>query len=123
VILGIRPEDIGDAEESGDAPPSRRLAAVVDIREDMGSDVYVHFGVGGPLVRGEDVAAAVGEEAIEATEAQVREKGNIWVARLGLETKAQEGERVDLVVNTERLRFFDPETGRGIYADGGSGSA
>jgi multiple sugar transport system ATP-binding protein len=123
VILGVRPEDISDAADHTDAPAEGRLAAVVDIREDVGSDVFVHFGVGGPLVRGEDVAAAVGEEAIEATEAQVREKGNIWVARLGLETKAQEGDRVELVVNANRLRFFDPATGRGIYEDGDSASA
>ena len=123
VILGVRPEDISDADGAGDAPPERRLRAVVDIREDMGSDVYVHFGVGGPPVRGEDVTAAVGEEAIEATEAQVREKGNIWVARLGLATRAREGEPVELAVNTSRLRFFDPETGRAIYADGDSPSA
>jgi multiple sugar transport system ATP-binding protein len=123
VILGVRPEDIHDASEVGDVPEGRRLAAVVDIREDMGSDVYVHFGVGGPPVRGEDVAAAVGEEAIEATEAQVREKGNIWVARLGLTTRAREGERVELAVNTSRLRFFDPKTSRAIYADGDSRSS
>jgi multiple sugar transport system ATP-binding protein len=123
VILGVRPEDIADAAAVGEVPAGRRLGAVVDIREDMGSDVYVHFGVGGPPVRGEDVAAAVGEEAIEATEAQVREKGNIWVARVGLETRAREGERLDLAVNTSRLRFFDPETGQAIYADGDSASA
>jgi multiple sugar transport system ATP-binding protein len=120
VILGVRPEDIADAAEAGEVPDGRRLGAVVDIREDMGSDVYVYFGVGGPPVRGEDVAAAVGEEAIEATEAQVREKGNIWVARVGLETRAREGERLQFAVNTARLRFFDPKTGRGIYADGDS---
>jgi multiple sugar transport system ATP-binding protein len=122
VILGVRPEDIADVAEAGEIPDGRRIGAIVDIREDMGSDVYVHFGVGGAPVRGEDVAAAVGEEAIEATEAQVREKGNIWVARVGLETRAREGERVELAVNTSRLRFFDPETGRGIYADGDSAS-
>ena len=122
VILGVRPEDIADVAEAGEIQDGRRVGAIVDIREDMGSDVYVHFGVGGAPVRGEDVAAAVGEEAIEATEAQVREKGNIWVARVGLETRAREGERVELAVNTSRLRFFDPETGRGIYADGDSAS-
>jgi multiple sugar transport system ATP-binding protein len=114
VILGVRPEDIQAAGTAGEVPAGRRIAAVVDIREDLGSDIYVHFGIGGPPVRGEDVAAAVGKEAIEATEAQVREKGNIWVARLGLETPAREGERIELAVNTSRLRFFDPETSRAI---------
>jgi multiple sugar transport system ATP-binding protein len=99
---------------AGEAPSERKLEAVVDIREDMGSDIYVHFGVGGPLVRGEDVVAAVGKEAIEATEAQARERGNLWVARIGRGSHAQEGERIELVVNTARLRLFDPATGRAI---------
>jgi multiple sugar transport system ATP-binding protein len=37
------------------------------------------------------------------------------VARLDRHTRAREGERIDLAVDTERLHFFDPETGRGIY--------
>jgi multiple sugar transport system ATP-binding protein len=124
VILGVRPEDLGEAPPAGDAHGDRRLSATVDIREDLGSEVYLHFGVGGPLVRGEDVKAAVGEEAIEATEAQAKGKGNLWVAKLDSSCAAKEGERVELVVETSRLRFFDPATGEGIYGDSGdSGSA
>jgi multiple sugar transport system ATP-binding protein len=48
LILGIRPEDIEDASLAGDGD---RLGAVVDIREDMGSEVFVHFGVGGTAVQ------------------------------------------------------------------------
>jgi multiple sugar transport system ATP-binding protein len=117
VILGVRPEHIEDAAIASDAPEGRRLAAVVDIREDLGSDVYVHFGVGGRPVLGEDVRAAVGADAVETTEAQARRKGNLWVARVGHTSRAQEGEPIELVVDTSRLRFFDPETGNGIYAD------
>jgi multiple sugar transport system ATP-binding protein len=118
LILGIRPEDLEDAALATDAPADRRIAANVDIREDMGSDVYVHFGAGGRPVRGEDVAAAIGEEAIEATEQQTKGKGSLFVARVGRQSTAREGDRVELLVTTSRLHFFDPETGRGIY-DGG----
>jgi multiple sugar transport system ATP-binding protein len=117
VILGIRPEHIEDASLAPEAPDGRRLGAVVDIREDLGSDIYVHFAVGGPPVRGEDIKAAVGEDAVQATEAHTKQKGNLWVARVGLTSRAREGEPVDLVVDTSHLRFFDPETGSGIYAD------
>ena len=44
------------------------LSALVDIREDMGSEVFVHFGIAAKAVRGEDVKAAVGEEAAEVAE-------------------------------------------------------
>ena len=116
LILGIRPEDIEDASIAG-ASENGRISAVVDIREDMGSEVFVHFGSGGRPVRGEDVAAAVGHEAIEATEQQARGKGSLFVARLDRHTRAQEGEKIELAVDTDRLHFFDPATGEGIYED------
>jgi multiple sugar transport system ATP-binding protein len=122
LILGIRPEDLEDAALTGEAPPDRRLAATVDIREDMGSEVFVHFGSGGRPVRGEDVAAAVGAEAIEATREQAKEKGSLFVARVGRDSRAREGEPVELLVTTNRLHFFDPETGNGIYGDAAGAS-
>jgi multiple sugar transport system ATP-binding protein len=114
-ILGIRPEDLEDAALATDVPADRRITADVDIREDMGSEVYVHFGAGGRPVRGEDVAAAIGEEAIEATEQQTKGKGSLFVARVGRQSTAREGERIELLVTTNHLHFFDPATGRGIY--------
>ena len=113
IILGVRPEDIEDAELAGGGPDGRRLSALVDIREDMGSEVFVHFDVGGKAVRGEDVKAAVGEDAAEVADV----KGNVWVARLDRDTNAQEQDRVNLLVDTGRLHFFDPESGEAIYAD------
>jgi multiple sugar transport system ATP-binding protein len=104
LILGVRPEDIEDAS-FGDG---ERLNAVVDIREDMGSEVFVHFGVGAKAVLGDDVKAAVGEDAAEV-------KGGAWVARLDRDTSASEQQNIQLVVDTNRLHFFDPETGDGIY--------
>ncbi len=113
VILGVRPEDIEDAAFAGGAPDGRRLSATIDIREDMGSEVFAHFAVAGEAVRGEDVKAAVGTEAAEVAAV----KGNIWVARLDRDTNAQEQAKVELVVDTGRLHFFDPETGDAIYSD------
>ena len=104
LILGVRPEDIEDAA-FGDG---ERLSAVVDIREDMGSEVFVHFDAGARMVLGEDVKAAVGEEAAEV-------KSSAWVARLDRETMAAEQKPIELAVDTNRLHFFDPETGDAIY--------
>src|SRR2546423_1194177 len=111
IILGVRPEDIEDAEYASGAPEGRRLSATVDIREDMGSEVFLHFGVAGKAVRGADVEAAVGEEAAEVAQF----KGNVWVARVDRDTGAQEEENVELVVDTTRLHFFDPDSGDAIY--------
>ena len=111
IILGVRPEDIEDARFAGSAPDGRRLRATVDIREDMGSEVFIHFGAGGKAVRGADVQAAVGEDAAEVAQF----KGNVWVARVDRDTDAQEQQDVELVVDTTRLHFFDPESGEAIY--------
>jgi multiple sugar transport system ATP-binding protein len=104
VVLGVRPEDIEDAKFGSGEP----LGAVVDIREDMGSEVFVHFDPGARMVADEDVKAAVGEDAVEI-------KRNAWVARLDRDTAAGERERIELAVDTNRLHFFDPETGDAIY--------
>ena len=104
VILGVRPEDIEDAAFG----TGERLRAVVDIREDMGSEVFVHFGIGGKPVVGEDVRAAVGEDAADV-------KGSTWVARVDRDTQASEEHEIKLAVDTNRLHFFDPETGDAIY--------
>jgi multiple sugar transport system ATP-binding protein len=116
VILGVRPEDLEDAAASDTASYDRRIAAVVDIREDMGSEVFVHFGVAAPPVRGKDVQAAMGADAVEATAQQSARQGSLFVARLDRGTRAREGERIELVVDPDRLHFFDTETGQGIYS-------
>jgi multiple sugar transport system ATP-binding protein len=117
IILGIRPEDLEDASLERDVPGDRRLSAIVDIREDMGSEVYVHFGIGARAVRGEDVKAAVGEDAIEARQVASDTAGGLFVARIDRATRAAEGGRIELAVDTNRLHFFDPATGAGIYRE------
>jgi multiple sugar transport system ATP-binding protein len=119
VALGIRPEDFEDAALTRETPDEHRLRATVDIREDMGSEVFVHFAVGGRPVGSADVKAAVGEEAVEAEEAQARRQGHLFVARLDRETRAQEKKPVELAVDVRRLHFFDASSGEAIYTGDG----
>src|SRR5205085_900050 len=44
-ILGFRPEDLEDAALAGGAAEGASLTVVPEIREDMGAEVYVHFGL------------------------------------------------------------------------------
>jgi len=115
IILGIRPEDLEDAAIAGGAPDGRRIEATVDIREDMGSELFMHFGVGARPVAGEDVKAALGEDSLEATSQSAAREGGLFVARVGRASTAEEGGRIDLVVDARRLHFFDPETSAAIY--------
>ena len=107
LILGIRPEDFAYADHEADG----HISAPVDIREDMGSEVFVHFAVGGPPVHGEDIKAAAGTDAVDVRE----EHGTVFVARLGRGASFREGDRAQLRVAPDRMHFFDPATGLGIY--------
>jgi len=112
VALGIRPEDIEDVS----GPEAARLAVTVDIREDMGSEVFLHFAVDAPPVKAEELRELIGDEAVEAADAQTHHHGSPFIAKVARGTAAREGERAELTVNTRLLHFFDLETGSGIYA-------
>jgi multiple sugar transport system ATP-binding protein len=115
VALGIRPEDLEDASL---APGGETLRVRVDIREDMGSEVYLHFGLDAPPVRNEEVIAAAsteGDEAAAKTAAVV--PATPFVARVDRSSQAHEGGTVELAVDTGRLHVFALDTGLAIYAD------
>ena len=114
IALGIRPEDFEDAA-LGSAPDDSRLAVAIDLREDMGSEIYLHFSVGAPHVATDAVREAVeADEAVAAVEHQVAERGTPFVARVDRESKLREGDRAEIAVDTRMLHFFDLETGEAI---------
>jgi multiple sugar transport system ATP-binding protein len=114
VVLGIRPEDMEDAALVSDAPAERRISSTVELSEALGSDVVVHFPIDAPPALTDDVkelAADIDEAVAAPTAAHTT---NV-LARLNPRTQAQAGDRIELVVDTHRLHFFDIETGAGIY--------
>jgi multiple sugar transport system ATP-binding protein len=124
VILGIRPEDMEDAQLVSDAPANRRIRSEVLLREALGADVLAHIRVAAPAVVTEDVrelAHDVGQEALEAFESRAEAQESTFIARLNPRTKATKGAPIELVVDVRRLHYFDPETGHGIY-DGAPGT-
>jgi multiple sugar transport system ATP-binding protein len=125
VVVGIRPEDMEDASLVSEGPANRRIRSDVILREALGADVLVHFGVRARPVITEDtkeLATDVGAEVLEAVEKAGDQGEWIFLARLNPRTQAQQGKEIELVVDTGRLHFFDPQTGRGIY-DGEPGSS
>ena len=117
VALGIRPEDIEDASLETGAPADRRIEVTVDIKEDMGSEVFLHFAIDAPPVKTEELVEIVGAEALEAADEQTHHHGNAFIARVERSTAAREREQIELAVDTRRLHFFDLETGEGIYGE------
>jgi multiple sugar transport system ATP-binding protein len=111
VILGIRPEDLEDAELASDTPANQRLKGEVELREALGAEVMVHFRVNAKPALTEDIkelARDVGEEAETGEETTM-------VGRFGPRTRVREGDTAEVAVDTRALHFFDPETGAGIY--------
>jgi multiple sugar transport system ATP-binding protein len=118
VVIGIRPEDMEDASLVSDAPAERRIQAMVELREALGSDVVIHFTVNAPPAMTDDVkelAIDVGQEALEAVHKGAEGGCATVLARLNPRTSAQKGQPIELVVDTHRLHFFDPVDGVGIY--------
>jgi multiple sugar transport system ATP-binding protein len=116
VILGIRPEDMEDADVLWDVNPDRVISVVCDIREDMGSEVYVHFNVAAEPVTAREVVEALVVENAEDEETRLaaeraRGEGVVFVARLERTSAASERKPLAIHVDTARLHFFDPETG------------
>ncbi|MGB7805295.1 MAG: sn-glycerol-3-phosphate ABC transporter ATP-binding protein UgpC [Actinomycetota bacterium] len=119
VIVGIRPEDMEDAAIHDDARPERVLTARVDLREALGSEVLIHFTVDAPPVLTEDTRELARDAGVGELETERNEGRSPFVARLSPRTEAQERQDMQLVVDTSRMHFFDPETGSGIYDETG----
>ena len=87
----------------------------VDLREDMGSEIFLHFSIHAPHVATEDVKEAFeADEAVAALEQQAARAGTPFVARVDRESAAGEGDRIEVAVDTRMLHFFDLETGEAI---------
>jgi len=115
VVVGIRPEDISDADlEPG--PSGSVLEVRAELVEAMGSDVLVHTTLDTPQVLTEDareLAADVGDGVAPGSGTDTR--SSPVIARLSPRTEAREGAPVRLTVDTARLHVFDPETGASVW--------
>jgi multiple sugar transport system ATP-binding protein len=116
VIIGIRPEDLEDATLAADAPADRRLRGRLELREALGSEIMAHFAITGAHAETDETRelakdAGAGDE----THVGAQEGEAVIVGRFGARSRIKQGDRVEAVVDTRALHFFDPETGIGIY--------
>ena len=114
VIVGIRPESIADPALAGEPHEDRLLHGTVELREDLGPELFVHFSA--PDVQLADAATIAGLPRDTGTLRGSSDSDGVLVGRFGPVSDVREGAPVDAVVDTGRLHFFDPETGLGIYA-------
>ncbi|GLQ53841.1 ABC transporter ATP-binding protein [Devosia nitrariae] len=103
LIVGIRPEDIDDADVT-DKRGYAEIAAPVTLVEALGAETMVHLAVDAPWVDAEDPDAVV-EGGAQRTA----------VGRFSPRTQLRAGDRARLAVSAENLHFFDPNTRNSIW--------
>jgi multiple sugar transport system ATP-binding protein len=89
VTLGIRPEDVEDAEFAAGAGPDELLEVTVDLAEPLGAETIVHF------------------DAVPQVP---------FTARLSPRTTLRAGRRAKLAVDVARLHLFDAVSGQSLRA-------
>jgi multiple sugar transport system ATP-binding protein len=120
VIVGIRPEDIDDAA-TATLTSGRTVHAIAELIEPLGSDLMVHVSLDvPPPPEHSDVAELKRDAGDEEAPIAVTEGKTPGVARLNPRSQVREQAEVVLVFDTERLHFFDPETGEAVWNGGAS---
>ena len=116
VIAGIRPEDIEDAALAA-SPNGATLDVEISLAEPMGAEVIAHFPIAAePLVGSTAQALARGEDesheaAASLTLLATDSSGEALItARMSPRCGARTGEPLRIVLDAERMHFFDPET-------------
>ncbi|WP_127357437.1 ABC transporter ATP-binding protein [Actinacidiphila soli] len=107
LIVGFRPEDFEDASLVDPSRSGITFTVTVDVLESLGSDVFVHFTDPG----GRASTSELDELAADSGLTDTGETGHQVVARLSAETRAREGQPIELWLNTLKGHIFDPATG------------
>ncbi|HTE51879.1 MAG TPA: sn-glycerol-3-phosphate ABC transporter ATP-binding protein UgpC [Kofleriaceae bacterium] len=112
VAIGVRSEDMEDARLVPGAPADARLRAQVNLTEALGSEIVVHFEIDARRVVTEDTRLL--EKHTGAAEAVHHDTGTRFVASFAPRSPVKPRDQIEVVVDTERLHFFDPKTGVAI---------
>jgi multiple sugar transport system ATP-binding protein len=111
--LGIRPEQLADADRATDRSPGSTLRGRVVTTELLGSEVLAHVEVdAAPVVTQEvrEVLADVDRARVAEVEAEARSNRSVVVGRFAADSAARSGEDVEMRIDTRKLYFFDLET-------------
>ena len=106
IILGLRPEHFGLAEDSVSSA-DERLDISVDLAEAMGAETHLHFSLPVPPVQFEGATVAADDDAVSSDANQSTK----LIARLDGTVRSAAGERMRLGVRTARAHLFDPVSG------------
>lgn len=104
VIVGVRPEHIGDSAQMDAYDRIRALTfeVTVDLVESLGAEKYVYFTTSGGSVESEQLDELAADSGVGQTG---------YVARVSADSAATTGSKLELALNTAKLHVFDAESG------------
>jgi multiple sugar transport system ATP-binding protein len=115
VIAGIRPEHFEDAAiEDSDLPNRIKFRAKIDVVESMGSELYAYFDVKSETIHSGELEELAKDAGMEDLPHAGQEGAQQVIARLDAASKASPGGEVELVLNAEEIKLFDPAGGRSL---------
>jgi multiple sugar transport system ATP-binding protein len=112
LILGIRPSDFEDAGHSGQNWPV--ISVTANVTEELGSEINVIFAIDAPPVEHKDTADLAHDNDEDDAAIPLADNKALWTARVNARSHARPGQDLELAVDTNRLHFFDPESGLAI---------
>jgi len=112
LIIGIRPEDFGDATLVGDRASGHTFKTRIEVLESLGSEYNAHFEVDSPRVASTDLEE-LAKDSGTADLGRSRE-GVPMTARLPRTSRITQGQEAELCFDSSRLYLFDAATGRSL---------
>lgn len=111
IVLGIRPEAFEDAIFANTNEYGEKIKITVTLLEQLGSDTYIHFYKDIKPVQTKAIEEILADEGEDISVLGTQTK---FIARINPNSSVQEGETIDLSIDSKKLHFFDPETGLAI---------
>jgi multiple sugar transport system ATP-binding protein len=106
VIVGIRPEDLEDAEFAPRTDADTLLDVKISLAEPMGSELVIYFEIDAPPV----ITADTRELMSDLDELDASRGKSLFTARIDSQSSAHDGQPLKVAVDVKRLYFFDPDT-------------
>jgi multiple sugar transport system ATP-binding protein len=106
IVVGIRPGAFEDSRIE-DGPADRTITVTSDVNELLGSESFVHFFVDSEPVLTPDIEELLADSGQDASSLGDRTK---FTARVSPDVPVPDGGELSLVIDSEKMHFFDEST-------------
>ena len=111
IVVGVRPEAFEMAAAVPAAPSDQMIDIKVGLVEQLGSEAFIHFNKPSPPVVTPDIRELLADQGTDPASLGDETK---FTARVDPDFAPQNGDDAKLFVETDKLHFFDKETGDAI---------